>query len=336
MEYNNNDIYQEETIDLRAYFYKLLNYWYIVPITIFLSFLVAYVYIKKTSPIYRVTSSILVKDEGSLMDPKAILQNNAFSLKSAFTEYKIQNQIQILKSYKLTERTLEKLNFDISYYEVGKFVDTEIYNKSPYTIVFDNEHTQVLTKIYLDFIDSNKVFVHSEADEVYLYNYSDKTITNKVYNFEISDTINLNEKFKNDKFSFRIIINKNEKCLNRIKNNSKYAFVFRSFDSQVEEFHSFEIENIEYSSVIKLVLDGVNINKSKDFLKVLAKEYLLRGVEKENQVAVNTIDFINYQLTDISDSLKKSEDRLKNYRASKKVMNIDFQSQQAYNKLESL
>ncbi|MDA3780776.1 MAG: hypothetical protein PF487_11245, partial [Bacteroidales bacterium] len=94
MEYNN--VYKEESIDLRAYYYKILNYWYLLPIALLISFVIASVYIKKATPIYRVSNSILIKDEGSLMDPKAILQNNAFSLKSAFTEYKIQNQIQIL------------------------------------------------------------------------------------------------------------------------------------------------------------------------------------------------------------------------------------------------
>ncbi len=334
MEYNNSDIYQEESIDLRAYFYKLLNYWYLFPITLVISFVIAFVYVKKTTPIYRVSNTILIKDEGSLMDPNAILQNNAFSLKSAFTEYKIQNQIQILESFKLTERVLQKLNFDISYYKVGKLVDIEIYKSTPFIIVFNRNHVQALAKVYVDFIDSSKIYIHSNADEIYLYNYSNNTFVNKVYDFAINDTVSFNEVLENEYFSFRIL--KNDNFLNRIKKNNNYAFAFKSFESQVREFHSFEINNIEYSSVVNLVLDGVNINKSKDFLRVLSCEYLLRGVEKENQVAVNTIEFINNQLTDISDSLKKSEEKLKTYRSEEKVMNIDFQSQQAYNKLENL
>ncbi|MDA3781282.1 MAG: polysaccharide biosynthesis tyrosine autokinase, partial [Bacteroidales bacterium] len=239
-----------------------------------------------------------------------------------------------LTSFKLTERDLEKLNFDISYFQVGKLVDIEVYKSAPFIIDFNRSHIQALTKIYVDFIDSNKIYVSSETNEVFLYNYSNNNFTKKVNDFVINDTISFNEIFENEYLSFKIL--KNHDFLSRTKNNNNYAFTFRSFESQVREFHSFEIKNIEYSSVINLILDGVNINKAKDFLRVLSSEYLLRGVEKENQVAVNTIEFINNQLTDISTSLKESEHKLETYRSTEKVMNIDFQSQQVYNKLENL
>ncbi|MFC2152234.1 polysaccharide biosynthesis tyrosine autokinase, partial [Bacteroidota bacterium] len=59
-------------------------------------------------------------------------------------------------------------------------------------------------------------------------------------------------------------------------------------------------------------------------------------VEKNNLVAINTIEFINSQIYDIADSLKGAEKRLEKYRSTQKVMNIDFQSQRVYENLEGL
>ncbi|NJO92240.1 MAG: hypothetical protein HC831_27175 [Chloroflexia bacterium] len=81
---------------------------------------------------------------------------------------------------------------------------------------------------------------------------------------------------------------------------------------------------------------GTNVPKLVDFVNALSTEYLKKGIERKNLIAENTIKFIDTQVGEISDSLNFSETLLQNYRAENKVMNMDFQSQQAMTALENL
>ncbi|MBU8891962.1 MAG: polysaccharide biosynthesis tyrosine autokinase [Bacteroidales bacterium] len=322
--------FEEESIDLKAYIYRLLRFWYVFPISLVLGLLVSFFVIKTTSPVYRVESSLLIKDEQSLMDPDAIIQN-AVSPFSSMSEYKLRNEIEILNSYHLTERTMKELDFSVSYFEKEKYRINEIYNETPFIIEYDSSHVQLVEiDIYLQKLKNGHFHVWSSAINGLVYSYSEERIVKELFDVEIDDTIYKDVYFTNDYFKFKI------KELAKIENEKIYLFKFRTLESLTNEFQKIQIEDIKYSSVIKIFYDGTNVSKSIDFLNRLLDVYLNRGVEKKNKIAINTIEFINSQINSIADSLKSAEKRLGAYRSSQKVMNIDFQSQQAYQNLESL
>ncbi|MEE4197979.1 MAG: polysaccharide biosynthesis tyrosine autokinase [Bacteroidales bacterium] len=321
--------FEEESVDIKAYILKLLGYWYIYPITLGISFILAFFIIKTTHPVYRVTTSILIKDEQSLMDPETVLQNAVSPFSSA--DYKLQNEIQILKSYDLTKRTIQQLDFSVSYFKEEKFLDRELYKSSPFTIKFDRGHPQPAgLKIFIQKGEDNRFKIWADGEDIPLYLFSDDRIKYTVPGIEFSEHIAPDESLKRNWCSFTVEQN------GPMETGKVYFFIFRTPESLVNEFQHFEIENVKYSSVLKIIFDGTNIQKSKDFLNKLNQVYLNRGVEKKNRIALNTIDFIDSQISDISDSLRIAEKNLENYRSSQKIMNIDFQSQQAYQQLERL
>lgn len=321
---------EEEPIDLKAYLFKLLRFWYIFPFTIIISLVIAFFYIKTTTPVYRISSTILIKDENSLMDPEAILQN-AITPFSSMTEYKIRNEIEILNSYQLTEKTLNELDFSVSYFLKDNFRFDELYTSSPFTVSYDSQHVQpVDINIYLEKINEKECHIWAIGEEVGLYLFSTNETEQIITNFEIDDTVALNKNNSSEYYNFRI------DEISKLEMDKTYLFRFRSLASLVEEFQEVEIEDVKYSSVIKINYNTTNVPRSIDYLRKLLDVYLNRGVEKKNRVAINTIDFIDSQIYDIADSLKSAEKRLEDYQSAQKVMNIDFQSQQAYQNLENL
>jgi len=321
---------EEEQIDLKAYLFKLLRFWYVFPVTIIISLLISFFYIKTKTPVYRIGSTILIKDENSLMDPNAILQN-AVSPFSSMTEYKLKNEIEILKSNQLTNRTLKALDFSVSYYIKDRYRLIELYNSSPFSIKYDSSHVQpVNIDIYLEKLNDETFHIWASNENVELYLFRTDEGNKIVSDFVINDTINLNKYVENGYYKFKL------KELTELELDKKYIFKFRSRASLIEEFKNTEIEDIKYSSIIKISYNTTNIEKSIDYLNKLIDVYLNRGVEKKNKIAINTIDFINSQINDIADSLKTAEKRLEEYQSAQKVMNIDFQSQQAYQNLENL
>jgi uncharacterized protein involved in exopolysaccharide biosynthesis len=54
---------EEENIDLRKMFFSYLRYWYWFIFSIGFTVTVAFVYLRYTTPIYNISSVLLIKDE---------------------------------------------------------------------------------------------------------------------------------------------------------------------------------------------------------------------------------------------------------------------------------
>lgn len=322
--------FEEESIDLKAYIFRLLRFWYIFPVTFVLGMIISFFYIKTSSPVYRVGTSILIKDEKSLMDPGAIIQS-AVSPFSSMAEYKLRNEIEILSSYHLTERTIKELDFAVSYFEKDNYRVNELYHNSPFIIEFDSLHVQIAeVNINLQKLKNGEYHIWAESEECHTYLYYTDEGQNDILNFELNDTIPKNGIYNTQNFKFKI------KEINSLNSDVNYIFRFRTLSSLTEEYKAIQVEDVKYSSVVKLYYDGTNVDKANKFLSKLIDVYLNRGVEKKNTIAINTIGFIDSQIKMIGDSLRSAERQLENYRSSQQVMNIDFQSQQAYQNLENL
>ncbi len=322
--------FREENIDIKAYIIKFLYKWYWFVISVVLFMALGYLYAKTRVPQYRVGTTLLIKDESSLMDPEAVLKSE-FSSSNFFNDYKLQNEIQVLRSYGLTKQAFRKLDFSVDYFEEGYFRDTELYSRKPFTVVYDSAHVQTLGAPFrVKFLDGERFMISAEAEEFSLYDYRDDHIRGKRMNLLFEDTLRFGEKVTTDNFSF---------CLKREiaqpESNNEYYFRFRSLNSLIFQYSNFDIQEIDYSSVVKLTQETANVEKSLLFLKSLTTTYLNRGVSKKNSIAQNTIQFIDDQLRDISDSLQMAEERLERFRSNNQVMNIDYQAQQEYTRMEA-
>ena len=95
--------------------------------------LVAFLYLRYAVPIYRVTSTLLIKDEkgGGRGGPNEDLESIVFSKQSI----NLDNEIEILHSYSLVSRVVERLRLYMSYYSEGKIRRSEVYTTSPVELV---------------------------------------------------------------------------------------------------------------------------------------------------------------------------------------------------------
>ena len=327
---NYQDIFeQEETIDIREIIAKYLIHWKIYLLFLVISLGFAFLVNRYTKPTYKVTSKVLVRDEQQLMDPKTILGGGMIS--DQFS-YKMRNEIGIIKSKELTRRSIEKLPLTISYFDEENFLSDEVYKASPFTVSFDTLHAQVISTRYNIHLLNDSIFVISiSSKEVPVYSYvSDKTLfLLPILSFK--DTAAFGDTVLSSHFSF--VINKNYRFNNK---EAEYSFLFNSRQHLINQYRQFKISQIDNSTILELSAEDNNVAKSVDFLNTLMKEYLKKGIERKNQIAVNTIQFINGQIESITDSLNYSEARLQDFRTNNKLMNLDFQSQQIISRLEDL
>ncbi|MFI3306384.1 MAG: hypothetical protein R3Y68_07725, partial [Rikenellaceae bacterium] len=80
---------------------------------------VAWYTLQRETPIYKVTSSILLNDEKSTKE-------SLESLGVVSSISTIDNELHVLRSSSIIRQTIEELDLYVSYYKLGRFRDTEI------------------------------------------------------------------------------------------------------------------------------------------------------------------------------------------------------------------
>jgi capsular exopolysaccharide synthesis family protein len=81
------------------------------------------------------------------------------------------------------------------------------------------------------------------------------------------------------------------------------------------------------ASILKITFSGHNLEKTIAFLNKFLNTFLEDNLAKKNKIALSTVNFIDLQISTISDSLVKSESKLKNYRSANQVTDLSFQGQ---------
>lgn len=128
---------QTEDFNLRDALERYLNHWQWFVLAVFLCLTIAYVYLRYVTPQYQARTTILVKDEkkGGLAS-----ELSAFSdMGIGSPKNNIDNEIEILKSRTLIERTVKKLGLNVSLIEKGNVIDSEIFKDTPIEVHFNNQ-----------------------------------------------------------------------------------------------------------------------------------------------------------------------------------------------------
>ena len=108
-------------------------------------------------------------------------------------------------------------------------------------------------------------------------------------------------------------------------NNSKIYFRFRSHEDLVNEFMSRVSLSFvtEGSTVLAISLVSEVPARDCEFIDKLAQIYLLQNLEQKNEVAENSIRFINEQLESLQSSLQQSEGAMTDFRQENKFVDVN-------------
>ena len=85
------------------------------------------------------------------------------------------------------------------------------------------------------------------------------------------------------------------------------------------------------ATMVDMTLHADHIQKGIDFLDMLIEKYISNSLEEKNHLATKTIEPLDFQLADISESLGSSEQELQDIRRTSSVMNIDEKAGNIYN-----
>ena len=325
----------EEKIDLKVFIDRYLIFWKYIILSIIIFLIIGFLYNRYSTKIYKSSTTLLIKEESN----NSLGSDDVFEGLDLFGGQKnIKNEIGILESFSLTKKTLKDLNFRISYYHSGNLKSDDIYKKTPFIVDVDEYHPQIINqKFNIKLISEDEFILTANFNNVKLFNLSSEThVSNKELDVKYEASHKFDEKIKTDFFNFSI--SKNDLSLFKDENWSNYFFVVSSYNELTENYlKKLEVIEIEKdASILKISLEGPNAVKINDFLNKFTDLYLAKDLDEKNQITSNTIQFINQQLTSISDSLSNVESTLETFKEKNPKIELSQKEYGAFYQLEKL
>ncbi|HLN53777.1 MAG TPA: polysaccharide biosynthesis tyrosine autokinase [Lentimicrobium sp.] len=339
-----SEILQQKT-DYKELFYKLYRHkkWFILSFVIFI--LTAFIFNKVTKNTYENQTMLLLQEEenNNFMTGENIMQG--FGLFAP--NQNIENEIGILQSFTLINDAIIQLNLEASVYQedyvFGKQFDfeflkstKEIYKESPIQVIIDKSSLQPIDlPIYIKILDNKKFKIEANGKEVMLYNYLEDDVMTILDTMSLSGIYNFGQPVKGKNFNFTVHLK--TKNIAEWKNESVF-FKMNNLNLLTLEYQSYieAVNTSKTSSLVLITMKGDNKYKITQFLNTLSNSYLERNLEKKNRIAINTVKFIDSQISEVSDSLSIAESKLQNFRTSNQVMDLSFQGQKSFEKMNEL
>jgi len=265
-----------------------------------ISFLMAFLYLRYTYPIYEAKSIIQI---GIADQSSRVLLNSVNPIKSD-----LPGKIELLRSPTFLTRVLDKLPLDISYYQIGNVLNYEMYRTSPFEIEYKNPINELYNlPVYISFTDENNVTISlnlNNKETVY------RLKTDKWERIPIIDSIKVNlrnyDKIRSDMLGL---------------NENPYYVIFNKRENLVRSYSS----NIDISAendaagTIKVLFYERNPEKASDICNTIADEFKIYDIEKQAESANNTIRFIESQLSSVYDKLYDSEIELQEFKTRNRL-----------------
>ena len=136
---------------------------------------------------------------------------------------------------------------------------------------------------------------------------------------------------------FSVALNKDFPVKSAATKN-RYYFKFNHLDYLAKSYlKQLEIEKASpLASIINVRFSENNLDKTITFLNRYLSSFLEGNLAKKNNMASKTVNFIDSQVSDMADSLVRSESALKNYRSANQVMDLSFQGQRVYEQMTDI
>ncbi|WP_158859258.1 GumC family protein [Lunatibacter salilacus] len=327
-----NESGSPESFDIKSLLLKFLKYWPIFLLSMITALGLAHFKNKFTHPQYKVEGKFFIKEDLStlsLLD----LTGKGGNLKNS-TGNSLSNEMVILKSKPIAKMVLDRMNLDIEYYKKGNFIFTEAYKDSPILAVVDWEHPQIV---------NGKIKISWNSDEDFLLEFQEDEYSlvspNSTKKERVSNTMTQILKIKYGEWiELPITRFKIEKIS---EESFEEIFIkFKDLNTLLNEYtgDNFQIWPLDVtgSSILGLSLITNHPEKGSDYINTLMEAYLEDELKQKSYLAKSTIDFIDAQISGVSDSLSFIETSLQNFRSSNKTYDIETEGISAFKGISDL
>ena len=308
---DNKNIENKEEINIQGMIEPFLRKWQWFVLSVVMVLFLTFIFLKIKSPIYKISSTILIKEaksSGGGKDDLAMGLLGELSVFGGMGSNSVENELEILKSKKLMRDVVLKNNLQTSVYVLKSLGKKEVYkDKSPIVVRIINENLE-------EKYPEKPIQLNIKGDAVELVS---KELSNSL-------KTQFGREIKLPAVTFVIDKNKNFRPEKDLDYNH-LEISLASIDSRVSKLQEEYSVNLadKKATVIALNINVENIEKGKDILNELVKSYNADAIEDKDITTKKTLEFIDERIKLISEELGQVENKKQDFKQKNKLSDID-------------
>ena len=290
--------------DLRYFLRIASKNWYFLVVALLLSLVLSYLYTYKLPNIYGASTQILLKDKDSYDYQSQMYK----SLGYAGVYGDLVNQKRVLTSYDLIDKTLSKLDFDVSYFIVGRFKTSQVHGTLPFSVKIELLEPKLHERVFdMRILDKDHFELSFEHDGV---------IQKRKHRFdeEVRDLLYILTVQRTPWMGGANMAN---------VASTDYQFIRHTRNNLVGRYKSrINVENQDFTTILGITVEDEVETRAKMFLDTLSKVYIEYTLQSEFDINDNTVNYIDNQLEEVTVILARHEDELQNYKENKDILDL--------------
>lgn len=303
---SNRTIREEKDSNLLNFIrFRFFPYWPLFGFLLVVAAAGAYVYWKLSPPAYEASADLLIKDEKKGSDDSKIVE----SLNLLTTKKTVEDEMEVLQSQTLMKEVVRNLYLYAPIVEKGRFRTAAAYVSSPVAIEMAGFDTVYKGR--------EKALI---GPVPFTYDFSEQTVIVGKKSYPINQWIT----WPNTNTQIRFIPN------SRFTGASGKQLWFTVLNPKMVTgylTHSLNVAaNNKLSSVVTLTLRDEVPRRAEDILNELISVYNHASINDKNQLAINTLAFVENRLRHVRLELDSAEGRIQNYKTENGGANLSEQS----------
>jgi capsular exopolysaccharide synthesis family protein len=286
--------------------FKYIRFLPFFVISLALSLLIGYLYLRYTTPSYKSSGALVVKPEekssggggGSDRFQEMFSMDNSINVK---------NEIEIIKSRQLIKRIVEDLNLNYTYYVKGKIKESNIYNACPFRI-------------------ETKEIEDSTED----FNFKVHIVNNVSFKIDDEDkVIRFGQYFETDYGIFRLVYTGVTAL------SSDYRILWHPTDVSASQLSSnLQVAPGGAAGIIQMSFEASNPYLAADVINEIMKEYQVATREDKNETNRRMLDFIDGRLKGVESELDSVTGSMIAYQKENNLIDAEVQSGSYFSRVE--
>lgn len=302
-------LHTDTEINLNDIVKPYLRKWPWFVISALLALLVAYIYLKKSVPVYRVQSTVLIKDSKSSGGEIGVLKD--LSGLGGMRTNSVDNEIEIFKSKKLMRNVVGSKHLETGIFVEDGFNTIELYGESSPVFVhlINEKKNKPFPRDLVNIsVNGDRVILSSEDQNINIKGAVGKTISLPFAN---------------------IIVTRNP---NFVATNGKAPKVlklsFATKQSRVNQLQNLVQVNLvsKEATVIGLGMNYPQTDKAKDVLNTLVDSYNNDAISDKNEESRRTLEFIDERISKVSEELGQVENKKESFMSANKISDIETEA----------
>ncbi|WP_298499306.1 tyrosine-protein kinase [uncultured Algibacter sp.] len=305
-----NSISSTDSFDLKKEIGTYLKQWpwFVLSCIVFIA--LAFFHLRYSTPEYNAKAKIMLMDDSGVSNPAEIMLKDMGQIPNSETK-KIEDEIEILKSRKLMEGVVTKLELNKQFFAKGRLHDTQYFpiEKSPIKVNFIALDS-VLYKSKFSF----SVLIKSDTTFDFIQ-------TSKVTGEDLVEQMSFGKNVPTPIGD--IVVTPNVSDLSKLVGSTIYIAI-EPLEKVAENYKNrIEISSAaDGSKVINLSLNDASVNKAKAVINNLIEEYNRISIQDKSTKSNNTAEFINKRIDLIAKDLSSVDDQIEQFKTGNKLTNI--------------